>query len=75
MSFNWWKRPEVKTEVKPQSKSYYPIKVKIQAAEPSEPNEAQGTAEASGDLRTADANDPAKEAPTNLCGQEAGYAS
>ena len=75
MSFNWWKRPEVKTEVKPQSKSYYPIKVKIQAAEPSEPNEAQGTAEASGDLRTADASAQTKEAPTHFCGQEAGYAS
>ena len=74
MSFNWWKRPEVKPEVKPQSKSYYPIKVKIQEPEASAPEDAQGTGETSGDSTTADARNQSQEAPTHFCGQEVGYA-
>jgi hypothetical protein len=74
MSFNWWKRPEMKPEVKPQPKSRFPIKMKIEAAEDSDPEDAQGTGEASGDSRTADAINSSKEAPTHFCGQEVGYA-
>jgi hypothetical protein len=75
MSFNWWKRPEAKPEVKPQSKSHYAIKIKIEATEASEPEKAPDTGGASGNSRTAGASKPSKEVPTHCCGQEVGYAS
>ncbi len=61
MSFNWWKR----NEVKPEPRSRFPIKVKIEQA----PEEAHGAGKSSGDSGAADAENPPKKASDRFCNQ------
>lgn len=58
MSFNWWKRHEVK----PQPKSHFPIKVKIEEAPSTVPGNDECSGEASGDLKKTEAGNKPEEA-------------